>query len=96
MRRRHGKVEEQRKAEERKAEERRKAVAARKAQAAALAAQHAADTRSRTPRGGFKRSLAAEEHVIRSAPALIRNWQVQITAKIQPASGNDRRRLVPE
>jgi colicin import membrane protein len=76
------KLEEQRKAEERKAEERRKAEAERKAQAAALAAQHAADTQEQNAlEADLKRSLAAEEHATRSAPALA-NWQAQITAKI--------------
>jgi colicin import membrane protein len=76
------KLEEQRKAEERKAEERRKAEAERKTQAAALAAQHAADTQEQNAlEADLKRSLAAEEHATRSAPALA-NWQAQITAKI--------------
>jgi len=76
------KLEEERKAEERKAEERRKAEAERKAQAAALAAQHAADTKEQNDlEADLKRSLAAEEHATRSAPALA-NWQAQITAKI--------------
>ncbi len=80
------KLEEQRKADERrKAEAERKAQAEQKAQEAAQAAQHAADAQEQSDlESELKRSLAAEEHVARSGPALA-NWQAQITAKISRA-----------
>jgi colicin import membrane protein len=71
--------------EQRKADERRKAEAERKAQEAAQAAQHAADAKEQSDlESELKRSLAAEEHVARSGPALA-NWQAQITAAISRA-----------
>jgi colicin import membrane protein len=79
-------VEEQRKADDRrKAEAERKAQAERKVQEAAQAAQRAADAKEQSDlESELKRSLAAEEHVARSGPALA-NWQAQITAKISRA-----------
>jgi colicin import membrane protein len=71
--------------EQRKADERRKAEAERKAQEAAQKAQHAADAQEQSDlESELKRSLAAEEHVAKSGPALA-NWQAQITAKISRA-----------
>ena len=50
-----------------------------------MAAQHAADAKEQNDlEAELKRSLAAEEHATRSAPALA-NWQAQITAKISRA-----------